>query len=356
MPEPGELDELVVMPWLDWTVWMVLNLQLLHVCSDGEEDWDEESTGSNLTPSKGEGASISLAGMKIYHSPSAEISPSEPAQESSNPDVSAHNEAQASMAASGDVDPGVDDLPDEGNQQGGAMEDTLLGDEPLTETDASGNVRFYPVLVKSDGTQIPVSAEYLRRLGIRWPLPAMDLHGIAQQFQAQTDIHSTSAITGSAHRSSLGMGSSSSTSQPWSIQQGSDSPSAHDPLSSSGRGQESESGVHPTEEGRNAGTYAEGATPADALQPGGTLSETVSDLARLVGLRQAVPTTRLESSGLAAMLGPGGAASQAASTAGEASEAREGTVASSYSQPPAVTLFEECPGVPRASAVPETER
>lgn len=47
--------------------------------------------------------------------------------------------------------------------------DTLMGGQPLTETDSEGNTRFYPVFVKSDGTQCPVSAEYLRAMGIEWP-------------------------------------------------------------------------------------------------------------------------------------------------------------------------------------------
>jgi hypothetical protein len=47
-----------------------------------------------------------------------------------------------------------------------------MGGKPLTETDDKGNTRFYPVLVQSDGTQCPVSAEYLRAMGIEWPPPA----------------------------------------------------------------------------------------------------------------------------------------------------------------------------------------
>ncbi|EKX50733.1 hypothetical protein GUITHDRAFT_161701 [Guillardia theta CCMP2712] len=311
--------------------------------ADDEEEWHEETTESDLTPSKGEGPTYALAGMKIYHSPRSEIN--DLVQGSSDPALSSHIEAGARMAASGDVDPGVDDLPEEGSQQSGAMEDTLLGDEPLTETDASGNVRFYPVLVKSDGTQIPVSAEYLRRLGIRWPLPAMDLHGIAQQFQAQTDIHSTSAITGSAHRSSLRMGSSSSTPQPRSMRQGSDAPSLPESLTNSGRGQDEEGDAHPSNEGGDAASHGGEATPAAALQTGEVLSETVSDLARLVGLRQAAPPARLDSSGLAAILRPSGAGSEAVSGTDERSREEASDI-----QPPVLTPFEECPGVPRASA------
>ena len=54
--------------------------------------------------------------------------------------------------------------------------DTLMGGQPLKETDSEGNTRFYPVFVKSDGTQCPVSAEYLRAMGIEWPPAPVRVH------------------------------------------------------------------------------------------------------------------------------------------------------------------------------------
>lgn len=68
--------------------------------------------------------------------------------------------------------------------------DTLMGGEPLTETDEMGSTRFYPVFVKSDGTQLPVSAEYLRAMKIDWPPTApvhmhQDLEAIASELYEQ---------------------------------------------------------------------------------------------------------------------------------------------------------------------------
>ena len=62
--------------------------------------------------------------------------------------------------------------------------DTLMGGEPLTETDDRGNIRFYPVLVQSDGTQVPVSAEYLRAMGLDWPPQVRDLMQGQQRMEA----------------------------------------------------------------------------------------------------------------------------------------------------------------------------
>ena len=96
--------------------------------------------------------------------------------------------------------------------------DTLMGGEPLTETDEQGNTRFYPVFVKSDGTQCPVSGEYLRAMGIQWPPPApvhirQDLESIASELYQQAlgnqppANRSTSAASASPsapHHSSTG--------------------------------------------------------------------------------------------------------------------------------------------------------
>lgn len=73
--------------------------------------------------------------------------------------------------------------------------DTLMGGQPLTETDERGNTRFYPVFVRSDGTQCPVSAEYLRAMGIEWPPPApvqmrQDLESIATELYQQAVANS----------------------------------------------------------------------------------------------------------------------------------------------------------------------
>lgn len=70
-----------------------------------------------------------------------------------------------------------------------------MGGQPLTETDERGNTRFYPVFVKSDGTQCPVSAEYLRAMGIEWPPPApvhmrQDLESIASELYQQAVANS----------------------------------------------------------------------------------------------------------------------------------------------------------------------
>ena len=59
-----------------------------------------------------------------------------------------------------------------------------MGGEPLTETDDRGNIRFYPVLVQSDGTQVPVSAEYLRAMGLDWPPQVRDLMQGQQRMEA----------------------------------------------------------------------------------------------------------------------------------------------------------------------------
>jgi hypothetical protein len=73
--------------------------------------------------------------------------------------------------------------------------DTLMGGEPLTETDDKGMTRYYPVFVKSDGTQLPVSAEYLRAMRIEWPPPApvqqqQDLEAIAAELYQQAVANS----------------------------------------------------------------------------------------------------------------------------------------------------------------------
>ena len=73
--------------------------------------------------------------------------------------------------------------------------DTLMGGEPLTETDQVGNTRFYPMFVKSDGTQYPVSAEYLHAMGIDWPPPVpvhihSDLAAMASELYQQAVANS----------------------------------------------------------------------------------------------------------------------------------------------------------------------
>jgi hypothetical protein len=83
--------------------------------------------------------------------------------------------------------------------------DTLIGGEPLTETDEFGSTRFYPVFVKSDGTQVPVSAEYLRAMKIDWPPAApvhmqQDLEAIATELYQQA-VANTQQQQQPAHRS-----------------------------------------------------------------------------------------------------------------------------------------------------------
>jgi len=93
--------------------------------------------------------------------------------------------------------------------------DTLMGGQPLTETDSEGNTRFYPVFVKSDGTQCPVSAEYLRAMGIEWP-PApvhvhQDLETLASELYQQALANSQQQQQSPANRSTHAPAGSAST-------------------------------------------------------------------------------------------------------------------------------------------------